>query len=408
MAPVDRSELVRAWAGVLARVVYIPRSRDEIERALTGALDDLVRACQAEELNPEPIAATARQLVRLGLRSPDCIEHSIDVLGRHLPQLPELAGHDVRLVPFFAALARGFGEGMRRYLFDEQEDLMRALIRARENTERALEDSEARFEEIFTSSSVGMAISDLDGEFVRTNRALAKILDHRHGRLDTKRLEEIFHPEDAEYLKLRYQVLLEEDALPFREQRRLLRADGDEALVYLSASVLRDPDGTPRYYVTSVEDVSDKHFLQTQLQFQAIHDPLTGLENRHRFLGRLEESLQGKYRVDGLTVFHVDLDGFRAINDGLGRDAGDRLLQSVAAKLRSVFEGENAIIARFDGDEFGVLLVNTLSTPSIGSIAARINEELAEPVYLGEEGIAATATIAVAHCPPADTVPAEL
>ena len=162
-----------------------------------------------------------------------------------------------------------------------------------------------------------------------------------------------------------------------------LRADGEEALVFLSASVLRDPDGTPRYYVTSAEDVSDKHFLEDQLQFQAIHDALTGLVNRQRFLGLLEESLRGKQRVDGLTVFHLDLDGFRAINNGMGREAGDRLLQSVATKLRQVFDDEKATIARFDGDEFGVLLVNTLTTPSIGSIAARINEELAEPVYLG-------------------------
>jgi diguanylate cyclase (GGDEF)-like protein/PAS domain S-box-containing protein len=415
MAPVDRSELVSEWVGALAQIIYIARSRSEIERELSSALDDVVRALREEPFDAEPGVRVAKGLVSLGLTNPESVEVSIDVLGTRLPRLPEIAGvPDAadRLARLIGAMTRGFSDGMRRRLLDEQEGITRALIRARENAESELAASEERFEEIFSASSVGMAISDVDGTLVRTNRALADILDHRRGRIPAERLGELFHPEDAEYLRLRYQVLLEEDSLPFREQRRLLRADGEEALVFLSASVLRDPDGTPRYYVTSAEDVSDKHFLENQLQFQAIHDPLTGLVNRHRFLGLLEESLRGKQRVDGLTVFHLDLDGFRAINNGLGREAGDRLLQSVATKLRGVFDDETATIARFDGDEFGVLLVNTLNTPSIGSIAARINDELTEPVYLGATGdsvgIATTATIAVAHRPAADAVPADL
>jgi diguanylate cyclase (GGDEF)-like protein/PAS domain S-box-containing protein len=411
MAPVDRPELVRDWAEALAPVIYIARSREEIERGLTTALDELVRAWTAEPFTPAPGSATARRLVVLGLTSAECVECSVEVLVSRMPKLPECAGVDdamVKLARVLGAMSRGFSEGMRRRQFDEQEGLTRALIHARESAELALEASEARFEEIFTSSSVGMAISALDGSLLRTNRALADILDYRRGRLPAHSIEELFHPEDAEYLKLRYRVLLEEDSMPFREQRRLLRADGEEALVFLSASVLRDPDGSPRYYVTSAEDVSDKHFLENQLQFQATHDPLTGLVNRHRFLGLLEESLRGKEKVDGLTVFHVDLDDFRAINNGMGRDVGDRLLRSVAAKLREVFEGEKATIARFDGDEFGVLLVNTLNTPPIGNISGDINDALAEPLYVGEVGIATTATIAVAHLPTEDTVPAEL
>jgi len=415
MAPVDRSELVSEWVGALAQIVYIARSRSEIERELNSALGDLLRACQDEPFTAEAAVRVGKGLVGFGLTNPESVEVSIDVLGTRMPHLPELAGvPDAadRLARLIGSLTRGFSDEMRRRLLGEQEGVTRALIRARENAESELAASEERFEEIFSASSVGMAISKIDGTLVRTNRALADILDHRRGRIPAERLAEIFHPDDAEYLLLRYQVLLEEDSLPFREQRKLLRADGEEALVFLSASVLRDPDGTPRYYVTSAEDVSDKHFLENQLQFQAIHDPLTGLVNRHRFLGLLEESLRGKQRVDGLTVFHLDLDGFRAINNGLGREAGDRLLQSVATKLRGVFDDETATIARFDGDDFGVLLVNTLNPPSIGSIAARINDELTEPVYLGASGesvgIATTATIAVAHRPAADAVPADL
>ncbi|HEX2133711.1 MAG TPA: EAL domain-containing protein [Actinophytocola sp.] len=404
----DRSELVSEWAGELAQVIYIARSSDDIERELTAALDDVVRVAATDPFDAEPASAVAKRLVELGLASSECVERSITVLGTGMPHLPELAGIDDaadKLVHVFSAMARGFSDGMRRKLYDEQEGLTRALIQARENAERALSDSEARFEEIFTSSTVGMAISDLDGTLIRTNRALTDILGHRRGKLPANRIEELFHPDDADYLRMRYQVLLEADALPFRERRRLLREDGDEALVFLSASVLRDPDDTPRYYVTTAEDVSDKHFLEGQLQFQATHDALTGLANRPRFIGRLEEALRGKRSHEDVTVFHLDLDGFRAINNGLGRDAGDRLLNAVAARLHDVFDGENATIARFDGDEFGVLVQNTATTPSVEALAARINEDLAEPVYLGDQGIAATASIAVLHRPPPDALP---
>ncbi len=281
-----------------------------------------------------------------------------------------------------------------------------ALIRARENAENALRDSEAKFEEIFSTSSVGMAITNLDFCVLRSNRALGQILEYRG--MDAVKLDDIFHPDDADYLRLRYQVLLEEDSLPFRERRRLVKKDGEEALVFLSASVLRDPDGRPRYYVTTVEDVSDRHFLESQLQFQATHDALTGLANRQRFVGRLEEALSGKNAADEITVLHLDLDGFHAVNDGLGRDVGDRLLQTVASRVADVFAGETATVARLEGDEFGVLVEHSPTTPSCATMATRINEELAEPVFVGDHGVAATATIAVLHHPTPGSTPADV
>jgi diguanylate cyclase (GGDEF)-like protein/PAS domain S-box-containing protein len=408
---VDRSELVGDWAGALAQVIYIARSRDEIERELNAALDDLVRAASEEPFDRQLAMAVAERLVELGLVSSESFEMSIKVLGTGMPHLPELDGDTDavdKLMRLFSAVARGFSEGLRRKLYDEQEGLTRALVQARENAERALSDSEARFEEIFSKSSVGMAISELDGTLIRSNRALLKILGHGKGKLPASRLEELFHPDDADYLRMRYQVLLEDDTIPFRERRRLVREDDEDALVVLSASVLRDPDSTPRYFVTTAEDVSDKQLLEGQLQFQATHDALTGLANRSRFIGRLEEALRGRQSHGDMTVFHLDLDGFRAINNGLGRDVGDRVLATVAGRLQDVFASETTTIARFDADEFGILVENTPATPDVADLAARINEELSEPVYIGDHGVAATASIAVMHRPPRGSSPANI
>jgi diguanylate cyclase (GGDEF)-like protein/PAS domain S-box-containing protein len=407
---VDRSELARDWADALAQVIYVAQSREHVEGELTAALDDLVDAARAEPFDEARVQGVARRLMSLGLADSACLGETIKVLGERMPKLDgisDLISLPGRLVHVFSTLAKGFAEGMRRRLFEEQEGLTLALVRARENAENALRDSEARFEEIFSTTSVGMAISDLDLGLVRTNRALADILEHR-GKLGVQRLDEIFHPDDADYLRLRYQVLLDEEAPPFRERRRLVKSDNEEALVFLSASVLRSPSGKPTYYVTAVEDVSDRHFLENQLQFQSTHDALTGIANRQRFVGKLEEAMSGRHAADEITVLHLDLDGFHAVNDGLGREIGDRLLRTVANRLTEVFANEHAIVARLDGDEFGILVEHKETTPSCASMATRINEELAEPLFVDGHGVAATATIAVLHQPSPGATPAEV
>ena len=411
MAPVDRPELAREWAGALEQVIYIARAREEVEGGLRTALDGLVDAIRAEPVDDAAILTVADRLVDLGLASPECVDSSIKVLGAKMSKLAgvkDLEGLPSRLVLVFSALAKGFAESMRQRQSEAQEALTLALIRARENAESALRDSEAKFEEVFSASSVGMVITDLDFNIIRGNRALAGILEHKGGKLAVTRLDEIFRPDDIDYLRLRYQVLQEEAAPPFRERRTLLKSDGEEALAYLSASVLRDPDGAPRYYVTTVEDVSERHYLESRLQFQSVTDALTGLPNRQRFEGRLEEALSGKNAAEELTILHIDLDGFHAVNDGLGRDIGDRLLQTVAVRLSDMFADEKATVARFEGDEFGVLIEHQASTPPCATMAMRINEELAEPVFVDNHGVAATATIAVLHDPKPDTTPAEL
>jgi PAS domain S-box-containing protein/diguanylate cyclase (GGDEF)-like protein len=410
--PVDRAELARLWAGALTQVIYVPRSRDEIERELVGFIGLLADAITSAEFDPERGGEVGGRLVEVGFTKPICLRCTVELLGTTLAELPELRDVDgvaTRIAVLLGSMAGGFSSGMRGRLFAEQEDIKRALTHAKENVERDLEASEALFREIFSSSSVGMALSDLNGTLLRTNRALAEILEYPSRELGGKRLSELFHSDEAEYLTMRYQELLDENTLPFRERRKLVRKDGDEALVYLSVSVLRHPDGSPRHYVTTVEDISDKHLLEDRLRFQTTHDVLTGLSNRQRFVSKLEESLAGRHAVGEITLYHVNLDGFAAVNNGLGRPVGDKLLQIVAKRLMAVVADEQtAMVARLDGDEFAIMIATTPSTPSPAVIAQRINDELGEPIYVGEDGVAVTASIAVYERPRADANPADL
>ncbi len=103
-----------------------------------------------------------------------------------------------------------------------------------------------------------------------------------------------------------------------------------------------------------MEDITERHRLQTRLRHQAQHDPLTGLPNRTLFFERLDAALAGRAPRPG--VCYLDLDGFKAVNDTLGHDRGDALLRAVARPARPTPSAGGHLVARMGGDEFVVLV----------------------------------------------------
>lgn len=125
----------------------------------------------------------------------------------------------------------------------------------------------------------------------------------------------------------------------------------------------------------STRDISGRKALETQLNHQAFHDPLTGLANRALFKNRVEHAFSRAVRSpQPITVLYLDLDNFKKINDSLGHDAGDQLLIEVARRILACVR-INDTVARLGGDEFAVLLDATNAGESI-YVAERILREL--------------------------------
>src|SRR6185437_16020203 len=139
----------------------------------------------------------------------------------------------------------------------------------------------------------------------------------------------------------------------------------------------------------------------------ATHDGLTGLPNRALFLDRLAQAIARSLRSEELVaVLFLDLDNFKAVNDTLGHEIGDRLLQTVAERLqRSLRVGET--VARFGGDEFTVLLSNVATEAAARQAADRLRAALQQPVELAGELLTPSASIGVA-CARGGDVTAEL
>nr|WP_246469865.1 EAL domain-containing protein [Streptomyces olivoverticillatus] len=157
-------------------------------------------------------------------------------------------------------------------------------------------------------------------------------------------------------------------------------------------------------------DVTERVRLQAQLQHTAEHDPLTDLPNRALFTKRVQQALAGRRVTDaGTAVLFIDLDGFKAVNDSVGHQAGDELLVQAARRLQdSVRAGDST--ARFGGDEFAALIIGDGTRDAaareyrILEIADRLRLTLSQP-YLVEGGteVRVAASIGVAFAEPGIT-----
>jgi diguanylate cyclase (GGDEF)-like protein/PAS domain S-box-containing protein len=399
----ERRKLARKWAYLISGTAYVPLSQDELERQLLDLLDRMVQALRTEPFSTAIATEVIARLVAMNCSGADSLRSTVDVLGKSLAVQEELAGVEritEKVVALIGTLAANYAEAIRLTTFEQQEDVKQALLKAVRDARWNLKVSEATFDEVATCSSSGIVITDLDGQLIRANDAFGQIVEYAPSELAELSLFDVVHPDEAPYLREAYESLLDGDHERFRHGQRLVRKDGEIARVSLTATVLRDGDDLPSQFVTVVEDGTELKLLQNELSRQALHDVLTGLPNRQFFTTHLEGVLRRADPATGVTLFHLDLDAFSLITGGLGRRVGDLLLIAVSERLKSVVSGENAMVARFDGDEFAILVQNSESTPDPLTIVSMINDELSEPVYIDDRGLAATASIGVVHRPP--------
>lgn len=151
----------------------------------------------------------------------------------------------------------------------------------------------------------------------------------------------------------------------------------------ISGTPIRDAEGEVAYAVVAFQDISERKQAEEKLRYGAFHDALTGLPNRSAFMVALETAiaLANQQPHYCFAVFLLDLDSFKLINDSLGHEQGDHLLKVVAQRLRACLD-ENAVLARFGGDEFTILLKDIQALEDATAVADRILEAMAQTFNL--------------------------
>src|SRR2546422_5350156 len=157
--------------------------------------------------------------------------------------------------------------------------------------------------------------------------------------------------------------------------------------------------GPQRLVVGSLRDVSERKAETEALQYRALHDSLTGLPNRTFLRERLEETIRaGEREMKPCAVLLMDLDGFKSMNDSLGHQAGDSLLQEVARRMRGVLRKADTI-ARYGGDEFAVVPWGATDVPRAVLIAEKSLQAVDKPFTIDDQPITVNMSIGIAVFP---------
>ena len=279
-------------------------------------------------------------------------------------------------------------EGLK-YIWSSVED-----ISAEKSNEEALREAAL----VFEHTHEAIMITDPEIRIVRTNKRFEEITGYGFGEVADKNprlLKSGKH--DPEFYVQMWQTVKTKGTWYGEMWNR--RKDGVPFATRQSITAVTNDSGEITGYVSVFSDISEQKANEEKLAYLASHDALTELPNRLHFANNLSKTIQRAKRHNSrFAVLFMDMDRFKEVNDTLGHEIGDRLLQEVARRLRNTLREEDTV-ARFGGDEFAVILPDIHSNDDALKIAQKIAKAIEEPVVAGVHTLHPSTSIGVSIYP---------
>ena len=282
-------------------------------------------------------------------------------------------------------------------LFD---DLQQANVRSEQlNLELAREVEERRLAStVFEAASEGIVILDPGYTMLAVNQAFRRITGYALEEMVGHRVDELACSRDAHRhfsaikASLRQHDTWQGELVETRKNGQLYRQ-------WLQLKVVRDDAGHVSHIVAFITDLSARRTAEARVRHLTHFDELTGLANRLLFKERLEEAHQRvRQGSRNLALLHIDLDRFKLLNDSLGHELADQVLQQVAERITKALP-EADTIARLSGDEFAVLFDAYGSLTSLARVTTRLLSKLSRPLIVDGHELVISTSIGISLLP---------
>lgn len=306
---------------------------------------------------------------------------SVAIAWNSRPMGIEFARHMIPLVLFSLLVLFGFGWRMITRTQSVGHSLDRLHVGAR------LE--QARLRSLFDNTQDALVVHDEAGVILDCNDQISKQTGLARTVLISQTIQSVFDQYPIE--KLDTMVNLTK----FDGMIRVNGGDGIPVEIRLGNFGYH----SERHFIASARDVSERLKAEKEIWHMAHHDALTDLPNRALFGSKLAASLMRAVEDGiGCALLYIDLDGFKAVNDTHGHDAGDALLLEVANRFRSYLR-EGDMAARLGGDEFAVILPNVTEVDDVTRLASDLLERLSQPYDLKQGLLTISASVGIALAP---------
>jgi diguanylate cyclase (GGDEF)-like protein/PAS domain S-box-containing protein len=278
----------------------------------------------------------------------------------------------------------------------DQADRAREYANALKERSVALRESEERFRSAFNHAPIGIALVSPTGKWLKTNRAMSRILGYSPREFKSMHFQSMLAEDDLGPALIKINEVVCGKIHSYQAEQRYTNKRGRTVWASWSVSAASETLTETSNLIFQIQDITERKLAEEKLQHEATHDSLTGLPNRAHFMMRLSEALEKgkqdpKYMV---SVLFIDLDRFKYVNDSLGHFIGDQLLIEIAERLRESMRPPD-IVARLGGDEFIVLVEGRYYMEKVTRIADRIQKKLGEPFEIHGHEVYSSASIGI-------------